>query len=253
MALSTVAVGVLTFTYSQYSACRASPRSTRHASHVCPKSWCCVRRHLRPYARGQRPGRYLLLVLDPDRHFLFTESQGPACRTSWWPKSNSCCASGIHPMLAKPARSPVRRVQNKEQSRPFNCPADRPWLRPGPSLEFVHSCCRPATSSTCRCLIVIHRNLPLASSPKASQPSPTGREPSEPERCPISTAIGTGSAPRRSASGAHSGRSLEAAASRRDGHHPVYATYASPRSAFVGMAGRGPHGASSSNPAIRPP
>jgi hypothetical protein len=75
--LSTVAVGVLTFTYSQYSACRASlaldsARFARLAEELVFRVGGIYGVTLTD--NGQA-GSYLV-VLDPDRHFLFTEFKG---------------------------------------------------------------------------------------------------------------------------------------------------------------------------------
>ena len=75
--LSTVAVGILTFTYSQYSACRASFAidSSRFARLSEELTFRVGGISGLTLMNNVQAGAYLL-VLDPDRHFLFTEFKG---------------------------------------------------------------------------------------------------------------------------------------------------------------------------------
>src|SRR5215216_3104205 len=75
--LSTVAVGILTFTYSQYSACRASlaADSSRFAR-VSEELAARVAGIYGLTLVNNVPVSNYLLILDPERHYLFSEFKG---------------------------------------------------------------------------------------------------------------------------------------------------------------------------------
>ncbi len=105
-----------------------------------PRAGVACRRHLWPHVADNVQAGTYLLILDPDRHFLFTEFKA-GCRTSWWLKSNSCCASGIHPMLPKSRQRPQGVPDPKSKAVPSAVPLNEPGLTTsGPSLNLCSSC-----------------------------------------------------------------------------------------------------------------
>lgn len=168
--LSTVAVGVLTFTYSQYSACRAS--LAIDSSRFARLSQELVLRVGGIYGLtlvdNVQAGTYLL-VLDPDRHFLFTEFKGRL--------PNELVAE-VKQLLRKwhpsdvgeaGAQSGQGAYKTKSKAVPSTAPLIDPGLTPRTIAEFVQQLLAEPDDifDLLDAWIVIHRNLPLASSPES--------------------------------------------------------------------------------------
>jgi hypothetical protein len=168
--LSTVAVGVLTFTYSQYSACRAS--LAVDSSRFARLSQELVLRVGGIYGLtlvdNVQAGTYLL-ILDPDRHFLFTEFKGRL------PNELVAEARQLlrkwHPSdVAEVAAADRRAVPDpKSIAVPSAVPLNEPGLTtPRTIPEFVQQLLTEPDDifGLVDAWIVMHRTLPLASGPE---------------------------------------------------------------------------------------
>jgi len=169
--LSTVAVGVLTFTYSQYSACRASlaidsSRFARLSEELVARVGGIYGLTLMD---NVQPGSYLL-VLDPDRHFLFSEFKGrlpnelvaevKQLLRKWHP-------SGVAELAAADRRSGS---YPKSNAVPSTAPLNEPGFTPATTIaEFVQQLLTEPDDvfGLVDGWIVMHRNLPRASNPES--------------------------------------------------------------------------------------
>jgi hypothetical protein len=169
--LSTVAVGVLTFTYSQYSACRSS--LAIDSSRFARLSEELVFRVGGIYGvtltNNVQASSYLL-VLDPDRHFLFTEFKGRV--------PNELVAEvkqllrKWHPSDAAEIAAADRRAVSDPKSKavPSTVPLNEPGLAtPRTIAEFVQQLLTEPDDifGLVDAWIVMHRTLPLASNPES--------------------------------------------------------------------------------------
>ena len=169
--LSTVAVGILTFTYSQYSACRAS--LAIDSSRFARLSEELVFRVGGIYgvtlANNVQAGSYLL-VLDPDRHFLFSEFKGRVPNElvaevkhllrKWHP-------SGVAEVAAADRRSGS---YPKSKVVPSTVPLNEPGFTPPTTIaEFVQQLLTEPDDifGLVDAWILMHRTLPLASNPES--------------------------------------------------------------------------------------
>ena len=161
--LSTVAVGILTFTYSQYSACRASlaidsSRFARLSEELVARVGGIYGLTLMD---NVQTGSYLL-VLDPDRHFLFSEFKGrlpnelvaevKQLLRKWHP-------SGVAELAAADRRSGSYPKSNAE-----------PGFTPATTIaEFVRQLLTEPDDifGLVDGWIVMHRNLPQANNPES--------------------------------------------------------------------------------------
>jgi hypothetical protein len=169
--LSTVAVGVLTFTYSQYSACRASlaidsSRFDRLSQELVLRVGGIYGLTL---VDNVQAGTYLL-ILDPDRHFLFTEFKGrlpnelvaevKQLLRKWHPSD-----------VAEVAAADRRAVPDpKSKAVPSAVPLNEPGLAtPRTIPEFVQQLLTEPDDifGLVDAWIVMHRTLPLASGPES--------------------------------------------------------------------------------------
>ncbi len=168
--LSTVAVGILTFTYSQYSACRASlaTDSSRFARlseelvfRVGGISGVALRNNVQADA--------YLFVLDPDRQFLFSEFKGRL--------PNELVAE-VKQLLRKwhlsdagEAGAPPGQGAPDPRSKagPSTAPLNEPDPTPTTIAEFVQQLLAGPDDifDLLGAWVVIHRTLPLASSPES--------------------------------------------------------------------------------------
>ena len=167
--LSTVAVGILTFTYSQYSACRASlaTDSSRFARLSEELVFRVGGLYGLTLVDNVQAGTYLF-ILDPDRHFLFTEFKGRL--------PNELVAEvkqllgKWHPSDAAEAGAPSGQGAYKPKSKalPSTAPLVDPGLTPRTISKFVQQLLAEPDDifDLLDAWIVIHRNLPLASSPE---------------------------------------------------------------------------------------
>jgi hypothetical protein len=169
--LSTVAVGILTFTYSQYSACRASlaidsSRFARLSEELVFRVGGIYGVTLANNAQAS----YYLLVLYPDRHFLFTEFKGRVPNElvaevkqllrKWHPSD-----------VADAAAPPGQGVSNpRAKAVPATVPLNEPGLAtPKTIAEFVQQLMTEPNDvfDLVDAWIVMHRTLPLASNPES--------------------------------------------------------------------------------------
>lgn len=169
--LSTVAVGILTFTYSQYSACRASfaidsSRFARLSEELVFRVGGIYGITLTDNAQASA----YLLVLDPDRHFLFTEFKGrlpnelvaevKQLLRKWHPAD-----------VAEIAAADRRSVSNpKSKTVPSTVPLNDPSLTaPRTVAEFVQQLLTEPDDifSLVDAWILMHRTLPLANNPES--------------------------------------------------------------------------------------
>ncbi len=160
--LSTVAVGILTFTYSQYSACRAS--LAIDSSRFARLSEELVFRVGGIYgvtlANNAQAGTYQL-VLDPDRHYLFSEFKGRV--------PNELVAE-LKQLLRKWHPSDAAEVAAKSKAVPSTVPLNDPGLAtPRTIAEFVKQLTTEPDDifGLVDAWIVMHRTLPLASNPES--------------------------------------------------------------------------------------
>ena len=169
--LSTVAVGILTFTYGQYSACRASLATD--SSRFARLSEELVARIGSIYGvtltDNVQPGAYLLF-LDPDRHFLFSEFKGrlpnelvaevKQLLRKWHP-------SGVAEVAAADRRSGS---YPNDKPAPSTVPLNEPGLTASRTIaEFVRQLLTEPDDifGLVDGWIVMHRTLPLASNPES--------------------------------------------------------------------------------------
>jgi hypothetical protein len=168
---STVAVGILTFTYSQYSACRASlaidsSRFARLSEELVFRVGGIYGVTLANNAQAS----YYLLVLDPDRHFLFTEFKGRV--------PNELVAEvkqllrKWHPSDVAEAAAPDGQGVSSAKSKavPSTVPLNEPGLAtPRTIPEFVQQLLTEPDDifGLVDAWIVMHRTLPLASDPES--------------------------------------------------------------------------------------
>jgi hypothetical protein len=164
-----VAVGILTFTYSQYSACRASlaTDSSRFARLSEELVFRVGGLYGLTLVDNVQAGTYLF-ILDPDRHFLFTEFKGRL--------PNELVAEvkqllgKWHPSDAAEAGAPSGQGAYKPKSKalPSTAPLVDPGLTPRTISKFVQQLLAEPDDifDLLDAWIVIHRNLPLASSPE---------------------------------------------------------------------------------------
>jgi hypothetical protein len=169
--LSTVAVGILTFTYSQYSACRASlaidsSRFARLSEELVFRVGGIYGVTLANNAQAS----YYLLVLDPERHYLFTEFKGRVPNElvaevkqllrKWHPSN-----------VAQAAAPPGQGVANpKSNAVPLTVPLNEPGLAtPRTIAEFVKQLLTEPNDifDLVDAWIVMHRTLPLANNPES--------------------------------------------------------------------------------------
>ncbi|SEP21767.1 hypothetical protein SAMN02990966_04428 [Rhodospirillales bacterium URHD0017] len=169
--LSTVAVGILTFTYGQYSACRASLAvdSSRFARLSEELVFRVGGIYGLTLVNNVQASSYLL-VLDPDRHFLFSEFKGRVPNElvaevkqllrKWHP-------SGVAEITAADRRG----VSNPESKAvPSTVPLNEPGLTtPRTIAEFVQQLQTEPDDifGLVDGWIVMHRTLPLASTPES--------------------------------------------------------------------------------------
>ena len=168
--LSTVAVGVLSFTYAQYSACRSS--LAIDSSRFARLSEELVFRVGGIYgvtlANNVQASTYLL-VLDPDRHFLFSEFKGRV------PNELAAEVKQLlrkwHPSAAAEAGAPRGQSASNPWSRsvPSTVPLIEPGLTPKTIAEFVRQLLAEPNDifDLLDAWILMHRTLPLASSPES--------------------------------------------------------------------------------------
>ena len=169
--LSTVAVGILTFTYSQYSACRASLAidSSRFA-HLSEELVLRVGGIYGVTLNDDVPASAYLPVLDPDRHFLFREFKGrlpnelvaeiKQLLRKWHP-------SGVAEVVAADRRSGS---YPESKAVPSTVPLNEPGYKsPRTIAEFVRQLLTAPDDifGLVDGWIVMHRNLPLASNPES--------------------------------------------------------------------------------------
>jgi hypothetical protein len=169
--LSTVAVGILTFTYSQYSACRASlaidsSRFARLSEELVFRVGSIYGVTL---ANNALASDYLL-VLDPDRHYLFSEFKGRVPNElvaevkhllrKWHP-------SGVAELAATDRRSGA---YPKSNAVPSAAPPNEPGFTPATTIaEFVQQLLTKPDDifGLVDAWIVMHRALPRASNPES--------------------------------------------------------------------------------------
>ena len=160
--LSTVAVGILTFTYGQYSACRAS--LAIDSSRFARLSEELVFRVGGIYGLtlvNNAPAGSYLLVLDPDRHFLFGEFKGRV--------PNELVAE-VKQLLRKWHPSDVADASPKSKAPPPTVALNDPGLAtPRTIAEFVQQLLTEPDDifGLVDGWIVMHRTLPLASNPES--------------------------------------------------------------------------------------
>ncbi len=169
--LSTVAVGILTFTYSQYSACRAG--LTIDSSRFARLSEELVFRvgsiHGVTLANNAPVSSYLF-VLDPDRHYLFSEFKGRVPNElvaevkhllrKWHP-------SGVAEVAAADRRSGA---YPKSNAVPSTAPLNEPGFTPATTIaEFVQQLLTKPDDifGLVDGWIFMHLTLPLASNPES--------------------------------------------------------------------------------------
>ena len=165
--LSTVAVGILTFTYSQYSACRASlaTDSSRFARLSEELAARVAGIYGLTLVNNVQTGSYLLF-LDPDRHYLFSEFKGRLPNElvaevkyllrKWHP-------SGVAELAAADRRSGTYPRINAVPS-----PNELGFIPARTIAEFVQQLLTEPDDifGLVDGWIVMHRNLPLASNPE---------------------------------------------------------------------------------------
>jgi hypothetical protein len=169
--LSTVAVGILTFTYGQYSACRASlaidsARFARLSEELVFRVGGIYGVTLATNAQAS----YYVLVLDPERHYLFTEFKGRV--------PNELVAE-VKQLLRKwhpsdaaevPALRDWDAANAKSKAVPSTVPLNEPGLAtPRTIAEFVQQLLTEPDDifGLVDGWIVMHRTLPLASNPES--------------------------------------------------------------------------------------
>jgi hypothetical protein len=169
--LSTVAVGILTFTYSQYSACRASLATD--SSRFARLSEELVFRVGSIYgltlANDVQASSYLL-ILDPDRHFLFSEFKGRVPNElvaevkhllrKWHP-------SGVAEIAAADRRSGA---YPKSKAVPSTVPLNEPSYTPATTIaEFAQLLLTQPDDifGLVDGWIFMHRTLPQARNPES--------------------------------------------------------------------------------------
>ena len=169
--LSTVAVGILTFTYSQYSACRASlatdsSRFARLSEELVFRVGGIYGVTLAKNAQAS----YYLLVLDPDRHFLFSEFKGRVPNElvaevkqllRKWHPSDAALAAALHDQGA---------TNPKSKAVPSTVPLNEPGLTtPRTIADFVRQLLTEPDDifGMVDAWIVMHRTLPLANNPES--------------------------------------------------------------------------------------
>jgi hypothetical protein len=158
--LSTVAVGILTFTYGQYSACRASlaidtSRFARLSEELVFRVGGIYGVTL---ANNVQASTYLL-VLDPDRHYLFSEFKG---------REPSELVAEVKQLLRKWQPSDVADARPKNNAPPSTVALNDPGLAtPRTIAEFVQQLLTEPDDifGLVDGWIVMHRTLPLASNP----------------------------------------------------------------------------------------
>ena len=169
--LSTVAVGVLTFTYSQYSACRAS--LAIDSSRFARLSEELVFRVGGMYGvtlNDNAPAEAYLLLLDPDRHFLFSEFKGrlpnelvaevKQLLRKWHP-------SGVAEVAAADRRGGS---YPNDKAVPSSVPLNEPGFTASRTIaEFVRQLLTEPDDifGLVDGWIFMHRTLPLASNPES--------------------------------------------------------------------------------------
>lgn len=169
---STVAVGFLTFTYSQYTACRAS--LAIDSSRFARLSEELVFRVGGIYGVTRTDSAQVsnyLLVLDPDRHFLFTEFKGRVPNElvaevkqllRKWHPSDAAEVAALREWDAADARS-----RATPPTVPLN---DEPGhATPTTIAEFVKQLLKEPDDifGLVDAWIVMHRTLPLTSNPES--------------------------------------------------------------------------------------
>jgi len=167
--LSTVAVGILSFSYGQYSACRSnfaidSSRFARLSQELAMRVAGIYGLTLVDNVQASS----YLLVLDPDRHFLFTEFKGRL------PNELAAEVKQLlgkwHPSDAVEAGAPFGQGAYRPKSRALSstAPLVDPGLIPRTIAEFVQQLLAEPNDifDLLDTWILIHRNLPLASSPE---------------------------------------------------------------------------------------
>jgi hypothetical protein len=158
--LSTVAVGILSFAYAQYSACRSS--FATDSSRFARLSKELVLRIGGVYGAAisdNATAGFYLFVLDPDRQFLFTEFKG---------RLPNELAAEVKQLLGK--WHPSDAAESKSNAVSSTAPLDEAGLsfprtidayvqqllaEPGDIFDLLDA------------WIVMHRTLPLASSPES--------------------------------------------------------------------------------------
>jgi hypothetical protein len=169
--LSTVAVGILTFTYSQYSACRAS--LAIDSSRFARLSEELVFRVGGIYGvtlANNAPASSYLLVLDPDRHFLFSEFKGRV--------PNELVAEvklllrKWHPSAVAEIAAADRRSGSYPKSKavPSTVPLNEPGFTPPTTIaEFVQQLLTEPDDvfGLVDAWIFMHLTLPRASNPES--------------------------------------------------------------------------------------
>jgi hypothetical protein len=166
--LSTVAVGVLSFTYGQYSACRAS--FAIDSSRFARLSQELVLRVGGIYGLtlvdNVQAGSFLL-VLDPDRHFLFTEFKG---------RLPNELAAEVQQLLHKwhpSAADGARRGQGASNPWSKAVPSTAPLIEPGATPTTIAAFVQQLLAEPhdifdlLEAWILMHRTLPVASSPES--------------------------------------------------------------------------------------
>jgi len=169
--LSTVAVGVLTFTYSQYSACRAS--LAIDSSRFARLSEELVFRVGGIYGvslTNDVQASHYLLILDPDRHFLFSEFKGRVPNElvaevkqllrKWRPSDAAEVAAADRRAVSDP----------KSKTVPSTVPLNDPGLATPTTLAgFVQQLLTEPDDilGLVDAWIVMLRTLPLASNPES--------------------------------------------------------------------------------------
>jgi hypothetical protein len=166
--LSTVAVGVLSFTYSNYSACRASleidsSRFARLSQELVLRVGGIYGLTLVDNVQASS----FLLVLDPDRHFLFTEFKG---------RLPNELAAEVQQLLRKwqpSAAVGARRGQGASNPWSKAAPSTTPLIEPGATPTTIAAFVQQLLAAPhdifdlLEVWILMHRTLPVASSPES--------------------------------------------------------------------------------------
>jgi hypothetical protein len=168
--LSTVAVGVLSFTYSNYSACRASleidsSRFARLSQELVLRVGGIYGLTLVDNVQASS----FLLFLDPDRHFLFTEFKG---------RLPNELAAEVQQLLRKwqpSAAAEVGTRRGQGASNPWNkaMPSTTLLIEPGATPTTIAAFVKQLLAEPhdifglLEVWILMHRTLPVESSPES--------------------------------------------------------------------------------------